>query len=265
MTAAKKRADLLMVARGLAATRQRARELILAGKVLADDFPVTKPGSLLADSAALKLKGEALAYVSRGGLKLEAALVAFDLDVDGACCLDVGASTGGFTDCLLQRGALSVVALDVGYGQLHHRLRSDDRVTVVERTNVRHADPARLGAPFDVVVADLSFISLALVAPQISALGGSESDWVLLVKPQFEAGKGQVGRSGIVREPEVHAQAIEQAVSALARAGIGTVGLIDSSITGSEGNREFLVHGRRGERSIDAGTVRAIAFEEHQP
>lgn len=239
--------------------------MIDEGRVLVRGNPAPKPSTLVAAEDPLSIEGPPARFVSRAGAKLDDAIEAFGVPVDGRNAIDLGASTGGFTDCLLQRGASSVVALDVGYGQLHHRIRSDDRVTVVERTNVRHADPAGLGAPFDVVVADLSFISLALVAPQISALGGSESDWVLLVKPQFEAGKLQVGRGGIVREPEVHAQAIEQAISALAQAGVGTVGLIDSSITGSEGNREFLVHGRRAERSIDAGTVRAIAFEEHQP
>ena len=239
--------------------------MIDEGRVRVRGNPAPKPSTLVAAEDPLSIEGPPARFVSRAGAKLDGAIEAFGVPVVGRSAIDVGASTGGFTDCLLQRGASSVVALDVGYGQLHHRIRSDDRVTVIERTNVRHADPAGLGAPFDLVVADLSFISLALVAPQMSALGGPESDWVLLVKPQFEAGKGQVGRGGIVREPEVHAQAIEQAVAALAQAGVGTVGLVDSSITGAEGNREFLVHGRRAERRVDAGTVRAIAFEEHQP
>ena len=163
MPPARKRADLLLVARGLAATRQRARELILAGKVTADGFPLTKPGSLLAESAVLKLKGEGLAYVSRGGLKLEAGLRESGLDVSGMVCLDVGASTGGFTDCLLQRGARRVYAVDVGYGQLAWNLRGDPRVVVIERTNIRHLEELPGGLLVDLAVIDASFIGLALV------------------------------------------------------------------------------------------------------
>jgi 23S rRNA (cytidine1920-2'-O)/16S rRNA (cytidine1409-2'-O)-methyltransferase len=147
---------------------------------------------------------------------------------------------------------------------MHHRIRTDGRVTVVERTNIRHADPEALGAPFDLVVADLSFISLALVAPQLASLGSNVSDWVLLVKPQFEVGKELVGKGGIVRDPDAHVLAIEQAADALAANGIGVIGLVVSSITGAEGNREFLVHGRITERLVDAGTVRAIVLEESQ-
>ncbi len=198
------------------------------------------------------------------GVKLDGALDTFDVPVDGRTAVDVGASTGGFTDCLLQRGASNVVAVDVGYGQMHHRIRTDGRVTVVERTNIRHADPEALGAPFDLVVADLSFISLALVAPQLASLGSNVSDWVLLVKPQFEVGKELVGKGGIVRDPDAHVLAIEQAADALAANGIGVIGLVVSSITGAEGNREFLVHGRITERLVDAGTVRAIVLEESQ-
>ena len=251
--------------RKLVPSRTEARRLIDEGRVLVRGNPTPKPSTLVAAQDPLSIEGPPARYVSRAGAKLDGALEAFGVPVEGRDAIDIGASTGGFTDCLLQRGASAVVALDVGYGQLHHCIRIDDRVTVVERTNIRHADPAGLGAPFDIVVADLSFISLALVAPQLSALGGSTSDWVLLVKPQFEAGKGQVGRGGIVRDPEVHVQAIEHAVSALAAAGVGTVGLVGSSIMGMGGNREFLVHGRRAERRVDAGTVRAIAFEEHHP
>jgi 23S rRNA (cytidine1920-2'-O)/16S rRNA (cytidine1409-2'-O)-methyltransferase len=203
--------------------------------------------------------------VSRAGAKLEGALEAFEISIAGSRAIDVGASTGGFSDCMLQRGVAEVVAVDVGYGQMHNRIRTDNRVKVVERTNIRHADPETLGAPFDLIVADLSFISLALVAPQLAALGSSTSDWVLLVKPQFEVGKELVGKGGIVRDPESHVVAVEQAATALAASGIGVVGLVVSSITGMEGNREFLVHGRIAKRAVDGVTVRAIVLEESQP
>ena len=250
--------------RKLVQSRTEARRVIDEGRGRVRGNPSPKPSTLVAAEDPLSVEGPPAQFVSRAGAKLDGALDAFGLPVLGRRAVDVGASTGGFTDCLLQRGATSVVALDVGYGQLHDRIRRDERVTVIERTNIRHADPVELGAPFDVVVADLSFISLALVAPQISELGTAGTDWVLLVKPQFEAGKGQVGRGGIVRDPEVHVQAVEQAIGALDVAGVGIVGLVDSAIKGTEGNREFLVHGRRAERTVDAGTVRAIALEEHQ-
>lgn len=227
--------------------------------------PAPKPSTLVAPEDPLSVEGPRARFVSRAGAKLDGAIDTFGVPTDGRTAIDVGASTGGFTDCLLQRGAAEVVALDVGYGQLHHRIRSNPRVVVVERTNIRHADPDALGAPFDVVVADLSFISLALVAPQIRALGTDGTDWVLLVKPQFEAGKGGVGRGGIVRDPNVQVQAIEQAISALNRTGVGVIGLVASPITGTQGNREFLIHGRIAERRTDAGTVRRVVTEEHLP
>lgn len=239
--------------------------MIDTGRVRVRGNPAPKPSTLVAPEDPLAIDGPPAQFVSRAGAKLDGAIEAFDVPIEGRVAIDVGASTGGFTDCLLQRGAAEVVALDVGYGQLHHRIRSDSRVAVVERTNIRHADPAALGAPFDLVVADLSFISLALVAPQIRALGAGETDWILLVKPQFEAGKGLVGSGGIVRDPEVHAQAIEQAVAALDKTGVGVIGLVRSSITGTEGNREFLIHGRITERRTDTGTVRSVVSEEHQP
>ncbi len=182
--------------------------------------------------------------------------------MSGRRAIDVGASTGGFTDCLLQREAASVVALDVGYGQLHHRIRNDPRVEVVERTNIRHVDPLALGSPFDLVVADLSFISIRLVADALSGLGGDGSDWVLLVKPQFEVGRELVGHGGVVRDPAVHREAIELALRALDAVGLGVINVIASPITGAEGNREFLVHARRGRSTLDPGTVRRAVSEE---
>ena len=238
--------------------------MIDAGLVRVRGNPSPKPSTLVAPEDPLSVDAPPAQFVSRAGAKLEGALETFKIPVDGRRAIDVGASTGGFTDCLLQRGVAEVVAVDVGYGQMHNRIRMDERVKVVERTNIRHADPVALGGPFDLVVADLSFISLALVSPQLASLGSSTSDWILLVKPQFEVGKELVGKGGIVRDPEAHVLAIEQAADALAASGIGVVGLVVSSITGTEGNREFLVHGTIAERTVDAGTVREIVLEENQ-
>jgi len=238
--------------------------VIDAGLVRVRGNPAPKPATLVAPEDPLSVDGAPARFVSRAGAKLEGALEAFHVLVAERRAIDVGASTGGFSDCLLQRGVAEVVAVDVGYGQMHNRIRSDDRVVVVERTNIRHADSEALGAPFDLIVADLSFISLALVAPQLASLGASTSDWILLVKPQFEVGKELVGKGGIVRDPEAHIVAIEQASSALASSGVGVVGLVVSSITGTEGNREFLVHGRIAGRTVDGGTVREIVLEESQ-
>lgn len=221
-----------------------------------------KPSTPVAAEDSLSIDAPPPPFVSRAAAKLDGAIEMLGIPVHGRSAIDVGASTGGFSDCLLQRGVAAVLALDVGYGQLHERIRTDRRVTVVERTNIRHADPVALGAPFDLVVADLSFISLTLVTAQLRALGAEGTDWILLVKPQFEAGRRRVGKGGIVRDPDVHAAAIEQVAGALDESGIGMIGVVRSSVTGAEGNREFLIHGRITERSVDAGTVRAIAFEE---
>jgi 23S rRNA (cytidine1920-2'-O)/16S rRNA (cytidine1409-2'-O)-methyltransferase len=204
-----------------------------------------KPSTLVSPADALTLAGEATGYVGRGGEKLEAALDRFSIEVSDRTAIDVGASTGGFTDCLLQRGARAVAALDVGYGQLHWRLRSDARVTVIERTNIRLADPGDLGAPFDLVVADLSFISLRTVASNLAALGDGGSDWVLLVKPQFEVGRTAVPKGGVVRDPEEWARAIRGVRDAFAGADIASGGVVRSPIAGAAGNVEFLMWGRR--------------------
>jgi len=184
-------------------------------------------------------------FVSRAGRKLNAALDVFDVDITGKTAIDVGASTGGFTDCLLQRDVESVVALDVGYGQLHWKIRQDERVTTIERTNVRTVDPAAIGAPFDIVVGDLSFISLGMLAPQLVALGTDQTDWILLIKPQFEVGKDQVGKGGIVRDRETRERAIRSVATAFNVEGATTVGLVRSPITGTTGNVEYLAWFRR--------------------
>lgn len=209
----------------------------------------------------VSLTGPTRQWVSRAGEKLDGALTAFGIDVTGLRAIDVGASTGGFTDCLLQRGASTVTAMDVGYGQLHWRIRSDERVTVIERTNVRTAEPGDLGAPFDLVVADLSFISLASLATQLAALGGDAAIWVLLIKPQFEAGRDAVGKGGIVRDPAARATAIESAIVALDSAGIGCQSLTVSSITGTTGNVEYVAEFRRLPRTVGPDEIEAMARE----
>jgi len=209
--------------------------------VRVDGIPAPKAASLVADDASVQMVGDPAPFVSRGGEKLDAALDAFGIDVAGLRCLDAGASTGGFTDCLLQRGAAEVVAVDVGYGQLDWKLRQDQRVTVIERTNVRTIDPAKIGAPFDLIVADLSFISLTTVAPSLAGLGSESSQYALLVKPQFEAGKSRVGKGGVVRDPNVHAECIERVAMAMERVGYPARGVVASPLTGPAGNREFLL------------------------
>lgn len=232
-----------------------ARDAIEAGEVSVGGVVAPKPATMVTAAAAIALVGESDRFVGRGGHKLQAAIDAFSIDPTGKRAIDVGASTGGFTDCLLQAGAASVVALDVGYGQLHWRLRSDDRVTVVERTNVRTTDLRLVGAPFDVVVADLSFIGLSLVAPHLTEALAEDGDIVVLVKPQFEVGKDHVGRGGIVRDPELHRMAIEDVIAAFAAVGVGIHGGVASPVTGAKGNREFLLWGRRGVHTLAADTI----------
>ena len=232
-----------------------AQRAIGEGRVEVDGLPAAKAATLVDDGASVRMVAEPARFVGRGGLKLDAALDAFAVDVDGCSALDVGASTGGFTDCLLQRGAARVVALDVGYGQLDWGIRQRDEVVVVERTNFRHADLASLGAPFDVVVADVSFISLGTLATQFAAAGAVGTDYVLLVKPQFEVGKGQVGKGGIVRDPALHRSALVAVAAAFEAAGLGARGVVPSPVTGAKGNREFLLWAQPGAPTIDAGLI----------
>jgi 23S rRNA (cytidine1920-2'-O)/16S rRNA (cytidine1409-2'-O)-methyltransferase len=250
-----------MVRRKLAVSRSAARVAIAAGEVEVGGLPAAKPATLVDERASIRLRPDTGRFVGRGGLKLDAALAAFSVDVTGARALDVGASTGGFTDCLLQRGAAHVVSVDVGYGQIDWTLRNDSRVTVIERTNVRHADPAALGAPFDVIVADLSFISLATVAQQLRNVGGDDADYVLLVKPQFEVGKDQVGRGGIVRDPALHVSAVESVAAALSGVGVGLRRAVASPVTGAKGNREFLVWGKPGPRTLGTSEIEEVAAQ----
>ena len=234
----KKRADVLLAEKGLAESREQAQVLIMEGLVFAPSGRVLKASSSLAEDVPLEVRGR-LPYVSRGGLKLSGALDEFSLNVEGKTCLDVGASTGGFTDCLLQRGATHVFAVDVGHGQLHHRLRQDSRVTAMEKVNARH--PYDLPASADLVVVDVSFISLALVLPPaVTHLRGG-GHIVALVKPQFEASRGEVGRGGIVRDPRVHASTLGKMVLWATDQGLRIRGLCPSPILGDKGNREFFL------------------------
>jgi 23S rRNA (cytidine1920-2'-O)/16S rRNA (cytidine1409-2'-O)-methyltransferase len=241
--ASRVRADVLLQQRGLAESRTKAQALILAGSVVAGEHRVEKPGQLLDEGIALRLK-EQLKYVSRGGLKLEAALDHFSLSPQGRVCADLGASTGGFTDLLLQRGAARVHAVDVGYGQLHPRLRADPRVVVHERVNARRLSQELLGEPCSAAVADLSFISLRLVLPALVSVLRPNDAWIcVLVKPQFEAGRKEVGKGGVVRDPAVHLRVVDEIGQEMQTLGIKLHGSIQSPLEGPAGNREFLVAG----------------------
>lgn len=230
-----------MVRRGLARSRSHAAELIGSGAVRVAGVTAPKAASMVEPSDPIEFASEPPPYVGRGGLKLAGAVTHFGLDVSGRKALDAGASTGGFTDFLLQAGAASVAAVDVGYGQLDARIAADARVSVFDRTNIRHAAPEDLGGPFDLIVADLSFISLCTVAPALASMAGPAADLVLLVKPQFEVGKDQVGRGGIVSSPDLHRRAIEKVIECLDAADMGTRAVTVSPILGAKGNREFFV------------------------
>jgi 23S rRNA (cytidine1920-2'-O)/16S rRNA (cytidine1409-2'-O)-methyltransferase len=241
----KERLDVLLVEAGLAPTRARAQALVLAGQVVVEDQRVDKPGTRVPVEAALRLKGEPMPYVSRGGLKLEAALRHFALDVRGAVCADIGASTGGFTDCLLQSGAARVHALDVGRGQLHSRLRSDPRVVAREGVNARYLTAEDLPEPVSVMVIDVSFISLTQVLPAAIPFLVPGGTLVALVKPQFEAGRAQVGKGGVIRDEAVRAAAVERVHACVPGLGLNVLGTLDSPVHGPAGNREVLLVARR--------------------
>jgi len=237
----RERLDLLLVERGLAESRTRAQALILAGQVLVSDQRIDKPGTRVDVEAPLRVKGEGLRYVSRGGLKLEAALDGFALPVAGRVCADIGASTGGFTDCLLQRGAVRVHAIDVGRGQLHEKLRQDPRVRSRERVNARHLTAADLPEPVEMLVIDVSFISLKLVLPAVLPFLQPGGALVALVKPQFEVGVEAVDAGGVVRDPEARRRAIEDIRAFVQGTGLAVQGVIDSPIEGPAGNLEALL------------------------
>jgi 23S rRNA (cytidine1920-2'-O)/16S rRNA (cytidine1409-2'-O)-methyltransferase len=244
------RLDKLLLGRGLVASRERAQALILAGKVLVNEQKIDKPGAQVVPDSVLRLLGSDLKYVSRGGLKLERALENWQIDVSEKICLDVGASTGGFTDCLLQHGAARVIAIDTGYGQMDFKLRQDSRVRLLEKTNARYLTPELVSQPVDFVAIDVSFISATIVlspvlhsAFPLSADERRGRQIVVLVKPQFEAGREFVGKGGVVRDPSVQVAAVEKVKACLLQLGPARADVIESPILGTEGNREFLLYG----------------------
>jgi 23S rRNA (cytidine1920-2'-O)/16S rRNA (cytidine1409-2'-O)-methyltransferase len=244
----KLRLDKLLFGRGLAPSRERAQSLILAGKVLVNGQKIEKAGAAVDSEAEIRLLGEDLKYVGRGGLKLERALDHWRIEVSGKICLDVGASTGGFTDCLLQHGAARVIAVDTGHGQIDFRLRQDMRVRLLEKTNARYLNREQLGEPMDLAVIDVSFISATLVIPAVMAAAfaegsGKRRQIIVLVKPQFEVGREQVGKGGVVRDPALQTAAVEKVRQSLTQAGCKQTDAIESPILGAEGNREFLLYG----------------------
>ena len=248
--AERERLDERVVREGLAESRSAAQALILSGRVLVDDAPVDKAGTRVRVDATVRLKGGDRAFVSRGGDKLASALDALAIDPSGLDCLDVGASTGGFTDCLLKRGAAHVTCVDVGHSQLHSRLRLDERVDSRERVNARHLDPADFDRDFGLFVVDVSFISLALVLPAIDACAKA-ADGLLLVKPQFEVGKDRVGKGGVVRDDALRVEAADAVARAAARLGRAERGRVDSAVPGPKGNREIFLW--IGPREADQG------------
>ncbi len=238
----RKRLDKLLVDRGLVASREEGRGRILAGDVLVNEQPSTKAGSLIDENAAIRVKAKTRLYASRGGTKLEAALQRFEIQISGKTVIDVGASSGGFSDCLLAHGARQVFAVDVGYGQLDWRLRNDPRVVVFEKTNIRYLELNALPCPADVATIDVSFISLKLVFPAVKTLLRPEHEIIALIKPQFEVGKGKVGKGGVVRSGEEHQRVIEEIEAAATALGYEVRGLMESPLLGPAGNKEFFIH-----------------------
>jgi 23S rRNA (cytidine1920-2'-O)/16S rRNA (cytidine1409-2'-O)-methyltransferase len=255
----KERIDKLLVERGFAESRTRAQAMVMAGQVLAENQRVDKPSQLVETGAEIRIKGESLRYVSRGGLKLEAALSRFKMDASGKNCVDVGASTGGFTDCLLQHGAARVWAVDVGHNQLAWRVRQDPRVEVIEGLNARNLDDFAFPVKFDLATVDVSFISLTKILPAVVNLLADDAHSIALIKPQFEVGKGEVGKGGIVGDPLKHRRVLTAIVESVHQIGLSPAGLIESPILGAEGNREFLIHLNRSKTpTLDDESIRRL-------
>lgn len=244
-TKKKERLDKLLVDKGFVQSRERAKALILQGKVIVDDHKIDKAGAKVFCDSSLRLKGNDIPYVSRGGLKLAHAIDEFQLQVNGSVALDVGASTGGFTDCLLQRGAKKVYAIDVGYGQLAWKLRQDPRVVSLERKNIRHLNTEEIDEEADLAVVDISFISLTKVLPKIIEFIRRRGDIAALIKPQFEVEKGKVGKGGIVHDPVKHMQVIEKIKCFASNHDLEVLGVVESPIKGADGNKEFFIHLRK--------------------
>lgn len=243
----KKRLDVLVYEKGLVDSREKARATIMAGIVYVDNQKAEKPGMPVDESAAIEVRGKLMPYVSRGGLKLEKALSAFDIDLSGTVCMDVGASTGGFTDCMLQNGATKVYSIDVGYGQLAWKLRSDERVVCMERTNIRNVTPQDIADKINFASIDVSFISLKLVIPVVRQLLDEGGRIVALVKPQFEAGREKVGKKGVVRDRNVHREVVSEIAGFVQDVGFEVLGIDYSPVKGPEGNIEYLLYIKKSE------------------
>ena len=260
----KKRLDVAMVERGLAESRQKAQAVIMAGQVYVNGQKVDKAGAPVAEDAAIEVRGKTLAYVSRGGLKLEKAMELWPIRLEGAVCADIGASTGGFTDCMLQNGAEKVYAVDVGYNQLDYRLRTHPQVVCMERTNARYLTQEQIPEPLDFFSVDVSFISLNLILPALRPLMKEGGQAVCLVKPQFEAGKEKVGKKGVVRDPAVHLEVLEHFLEHAANADFTVKDITFSPIRGPEGNIEYLGYLQAGAGEAFTGDLKALVEASHQ-
>lgn len=265
----KERLDVLVTERGLATSREKAKTLIMAGEIWIDGQRFDKPGTMIDTSAEIEVRGETCPFVSRGGLKLEKAMDVFSFDVKDAYCCDMGASTGGFTDCMLQRGALKVYAIDVGYGQLDYKLRNDPRVVNMERTNIRYMDTSLIEEEIDFISIDVSFISLSLILPVASEILADDGSVLCLVKPQFEAGREQVGKKGIVRDPRVHEEVISNVIRYAGECGLMPCGLTFSPVKGAKGNIEYLLYLKKNSDKIDVDfdtekVIKEVVSKSHE-
>lgn len=260
----KERLDVLLVQRGLMPSREKAKAMIMEGQVYVNNQKSDKPGTDIDTQAKIEVRGEALKYVSRGGLKLEKAMQVFPITLDGKTCMDIGASTGGFTDCMLQNGAVKVYAVDVGYGQLAWNLRNDSRVVNMERTNIRKVTSEQISEPLDFVSVDVSFISLKLVLPTAASLLKQDGQAVCLVKPQFEAGREKVGKKGVVRERATHVEVLENAVSYARTNGFAVCGIDFSPVKGPQGNIEYLMYLCRGvQDTVTQECIKNLVDQSH--
>ncbi len=259
----KKRLDVMLVERGLAESREKAKAIIMSGIVYVDGEKEDKAGSNFPETAKIEVRGKTLKYVSRGGLKLEKAMEVFPIELDGKVCMDVGSSTGGFTDCMLQNGAVKVYSVDVGYGQLAWKLRQDERVVVMEKTNIRYVKPEDIEELVDFASVDVSFISLSKVLPPLRDLLKDEAEVVCLIKPQFEAGREKVGKKGVVRDKAVHVEVIENVLGYAEEAGFKVLGLDFSPVKGPEGNIEYLMHIKKDPEFVLSDEEKAVEQEQH--
>ncbi|MFR1824956.1 MAG: TlyA family RNA methyltransferase [Clostridium saudiense] len=266
MASKKERLDVLLVDKGICTSRERAKTNIMAGLIFVDGQRVDKAGEKVSVDADIVFKGEELKYVSRGGLKLEKAMNTFGIDLTNKVCMDIGASTGGFTDCMLQNHASKVFSVDVGYGQFAWKLRTDERVVCMERTNIRYVTPEDIGVPLDFASIDVSFISLRTIMPAVKNLLGDKGEVVALIKPQFEAGREKVGKKGVVRDIEVHLEVVNKIVNFLIENDFNVLGLSFSPIKGPEGNREYLVYftkDKEKEGTFELSQIYDVVRESH--